>query len=878
MSKFLSAMLIVLGLTVTAQAWPVPTNTVNIDIATQKDVEFEIPQGEKRTMFYNIQSDGANIALTNFTAAYLYSYVGSTNWASITGTVDESSGTVSIPWGPAYDPGELKYSGWLKLQFESQIVYRCEIDLAMIETPGFNPSPTAYTNPPLDFAVIPYTNDPWALAANTLTINGVVGTLETNNSFTVSGGGGGGDPVDSRAVTNLIDMAGYGISNGILEAMILRGTLSTNSAGNGQLLKYNAAEDYWYAADDNTGTGGVSVLSWTAGVGMIDSGTASDPIGDLDTAFVNSMIITNPTVASNILKIASLQASNDLFDTWIALNSNTIVTLQASNDLFAASITSLQTSNDLFDTWIALNSNTIVTLQTSNALFDTWIAANSNAIVTLQTSNDLFNAWIANTSNSWFNSVAFSILADDTNRWNVAYLTALWSSNSIAALQSQTNSYVRTNDTRSLDWTNATISVATATADPNPVTLRQMNDRLSAYQTFYFSLSTTSDIAGWYHMDTTPTDSNETSVVYSSPTNNQYLSMFITPTNVPGITEIQAGVYTVHAHLSKSSAKSAQVKVEAYLLDSAGSEKFEIEDTASVELSQVNESYSFDIILPTNMQSLVTDRWGVKIKVTAIGTPAPDITVYTEETSQGFLQGSVGSSDEVDPLAIHFDGSVAMTADLPMGGQGITNATKLTGASMNIYADDVGGGNAVTVSGSATPGDSAYISMMGAGVGSGEMTVYFADLAYVKRGAVTLATWDENGLRLEGSRATLNGTNLFIASDELNAGNLTNRPWNVYGTLFATNRNNVLWYGPWDDEITLSSVWGKSAAGTVTVHFVEQSTNAAWQAFSTNISLILVTNGILAADTSVIEAGNLFGVKIDSTLGTNFAVRATGTY
>ena len=146
----------------------IETNEVDVDYSTQKKVKLKIPQGEQRAFFINYQTNGANTILNGYTSDYLYTYRGTTNWYQIVGTTDTNAGTVRILWTPTVDPGKLKYSGWVRLvkSADTSFLYRCQIDLQMLETPGFAPNPTGLTQVPVDFATLNFTNVPSAWLTN----------------------------------------------------------------------------------------------------------------------------------------------------------------------------------------------------------------------------------------------------------------------------------------------------------------------------------------------------------------------------------------------------------------------------------------------------------------------------------------------------------------------------------------------------------------------------------------------------------------------------------------------------------------------------------------------------------------------------------------
>jgi len=235
--------------------------------------------------------------------------------------------------------------------------------------------------------------------------------------------------------------------------------------------------------------------------------------------------------------------------------------------------------------------------------------------------------------------------------------------------------YTKTNQTGALDYRGAVMLIAAGIATNSPATLQQVKNSLSATETFYHWGSTKSDLAAvglrtnWYYMtQNQASESNETTRTYTSVTNNQYLSSYVSDSGVPPLTEIQKGVYGVVAYLSKTGKEAVSVKAEAYLLASDGTTKFEIEDTASESLSVTKTRYDFDIVLSSNVAQSVSDRWMVRLKVASVGAPAPAVNIYTEAASQSYLTGTPSANvEEDDPLSLHRAGGNAMSSNLNFG-------------------------------------------------------------------------------------------------------------------------------------------------------------------------------------------------------------------
>jgi len=196
-------------------------------------------------------------------------------------------------------------------------------------------------------------------------------------------------------------------------------------------------------------------------------------------------------------------------------------------------------------------------------------------------------------------------------------------------------------------------------------TLQDVRNNTAAFRTFFFANSCTSDISPWYCALDQPSESNKTGVVVNNVTNNQYVIGWATDANSPGLTEIQHGVFRVHFHAQKNSNPGAlTIKAEAYVISAAGVEIFEIDDTPQTGfLTTIESNYDLDIVLPTNTTTLVTDRWLIKLKAT-VTSGTPDITIFTEGSSQSFLQGSAGISAEIDPIWAAVSNAVTAGASL----------------------------------------------------------------------------------------------------------------------------------------------------------------------------------------------------------------------
>ncbi|HPO17464.1 MAG TPA: hypothetical protein PLI09_28785, partial [Candidatus Hydrogenedentes bacterium] len=143
-----------------AQAWPVMTNSVVVQVGTQASADFSVPRGETRVLEARFMSGTNPVVVTNLVADYLYQTDVGLPWYTAACTV-HSGGYVRLSWGPEYDDGSPRYIGWLRLLSGSNPTYRLKFDVRMIETPGFTPNATLLTQVPIDFDLLTWTNEPW---------------------------------------------------------------------------------------------------------------------------------------------------------------------------------------------------------------------------------------------------------------------------------------------------------------------------------------------------------------------------------------------------------------------------------------------------------------------------------------------------------------------------------------------------------------------------------------------------------------------------------------------------------------------------------------------------------------------------------------------
>jgi len=200
--RFSIASILLMTLCFTCHGWPVQTNSFDVNVNQQVERSLRIPQGEARVFDARFIDSSGSLNLTNMTAEYLYMRQMGTNWWTIPATIQSNS--VLIAWDHTRDVGASRYYGWIRVGTTSSPIYRVQLDLAMIDTPGFTPNASALVIAPIDFAELSWTNAPWD--AETNTVYGRQGS-----EWVEIGGGGTGDVISvfGRAGIVIADESDY---------------------------------------------------------------------------------------------------------------------------------------------------------------------------------------------------------------------------------------------------------------------------------------------------------------------------------------------------------------------------------------------------------------------------------------------------------------------------------------------------------------------------------------------------------------------------------------------------------------------------------------------------------------------------------------------
>ncbi len=151
---------LLLAASFTSRAAVVVTNSYDVVLPGPVALRAAVPQGERVLIAARFLRNARPLDLTGCTADYLYRTNGMASWWTAPASV--SGATVYVPFGPELDPGASAYVGWVRVLSGTNPLYRCELLLRMLSTPGHVPNASALALAPIDFSRLTWTNAPWA--------------------------------------------------------------------------------------------------------------------------------------------------------------------------------------------------------------------------------------------------------------------------------------------------------------------------------------------------------------------------------------------------------------------------------------------------------------------------------------------------------------------------------------------------------------------------------------------------------------------------------------------------------------------------------------------------------------------------------------------
>jgi hypothetical protein len=227
------------------------------------------------------------------------------------------------------------------------------------------------------------------------------------------------------------------------------------------------------------------------------------------------------------------------------------------------------------------------------------------------------------------------------------------------------------------------------------VTLQQAQNVASRSITLYLHGSRTNAYGGGYLMDTDAGTSNSNIRTVSNTVSNQYVFIYMSPTNGLGLTEMQGGTYTVSCQM-RASGNGARGKWEAYVMDNAGTGViYEIPESEIIPIPTTQSKMQFYIQPKTNIpiHSLLHR---LKVAFKEMDDAGRSISIWTENGTPATFSGNVSSGTEVDPIAsaaiITHDGASNAHTDLFAQKAGITNVVTIFMTNLVISGSiDLGG-------------------------------------------------------------------------------------------------------------------------------------------------------------------------------------------
>ena len=205
-------------------------------------------------------------------------------------------------------------------------------------------------------------------------------------------------------------------------------------------------------------------------------------------------------------------------------------------------------------------------------------------------------------------------------------------------------SYVTTNSTATLDWTGADIRITDGTHTNSPVTLAQLQESASIYQTWQFWPGSNSTIlAGAKAMrsisEGAPPDGSWTNTIAS---NNQYTVFCSLPADK---TSLKAGLYQVNVtmQITSGGGDALSISAEIYTRATNGTETeiTAVSGTTPQVITVDALEYVFSLNVTNNTTIAVTDSILVKFKSSGRGG-TPDLII-----TKGFLSVPIPSSQFV---------------------------------------------------------------------------------------------------------------------------------------------------------------------------------------------------------------------------------------
>ena len=240
-----------------------------------------------------------------------------------------------------------------------------------------------------------------------------------------------------------------------------------------------------------------------------------------------------------------------------------------------------------------------------------------------------------------------------------------------------------------------TVAGVTPVAGNDLATKNYVDEAIHFIAEYYFN-DTASSYAGiYYKMLDTPTGEGESTFQSGllGEGDNQALFNFATDAGIPGVTVLEAGVYSGHLHARVTLANKRPVKIhfKVYYREN-GNEELVTTSEESDFLTNSSLEYSLHATLAADVSSATTDRLIIKWFANVGATPAANVVVELFAEGTNASRFSVPLSTEVlNQVYIRQDGTKAFTGEQSMGTNKLTNVVD-PGANQDAatkkYVDD----------------------------------------------------------------------------------------------------------------------------------------------------------------------------------------------
>ena len=216
----------------------------------------------------------------------------------------------------------------------------------------------------------------------------------------------------------------------------------------------------------------------------------------------------------------------------------------------------------------------------------------------------------------------------------------------------------------------------------------------------YFFNNTASSYTGiYYKMLDTPTGEAESTFQSGllGEGDDQALFNFATDAGAPGVTVLEAGVYTghIHARVTLSNKRPVKIHFKVYYRDN-GSETLVTTSEESAFLTNSNTEYNLHATVAADVTIATTDRLIIKWFANVDSTPANDAVVelFAEGTNASRFEVPV-TTDVLNHVFLRQDGTKPLLANWPVGSKKLTGLAAGSGAGDSVrYEQAIKSGDA----------------------------------------------------------------------------------------------------------------------------------------------------------------------------------------